>query len=278
MPTPPTGVYNIYDFGTPDPTGTLDASVAINAAATAAKAAGGGIVFIPPGTYAIQTTISLDNNVWLVGSDQGDTILTAMGNLQIQVPPPGTLPTYTAAMVANSEQIPTPPSMPTAQYNMGVRDLTFNGNASMQPGAIYSQSGATLDFLFVIGVTIERCRIYNCQNHAITVDRLLGGGVIGATAVGNIRIVDNIIDVMATPSGNYGQPTGNLSIRVSGWANVIVRNNIIGYNPDPNIEWVAWWSNDGIDLIVCSDSEVSGNQITYVTDGIGCDWGASCIA
>jgi Pectate lyase superfamily protein len=72
-----TGIFNIYGFGTPDPTGIIDSSSCFIMAASAASANGGGIVFAPPGNYKIAVTIALDNYTELVGSDQRDTVLIA---------------------------------------------------------------------------------------------------------------------------------------------------------------------------------------------------------
>jgi hypothetical protein len=60
-------VYNILDYDA-DPTGALDSTAAINAAATACLAAGGGVVFIPRGTFRITSAIQLPADVWLCGA------------------------------------------------------------------------------------------------------------------------------------------------------------------------------------------------------------------
>ena len=62
-----------------DPTGLTDAAAAINAA-IAALPSGGGNVYVPPGTYKINSaTISLPSNVCLNGSDSGASILNGTG-------------------------------------------------------------------------------------------------------------------------------------------------------------------------------------------------------
>lgn len=53
-------IFNVLLFGA-DPTGTNDSATAINNAITAAGSAGGGIVFFPPGTYKINSTITVGN-------------------------------------------------------------------------------------------------------------------------------------------------------------------------------------------------------------------------
>ena len=50
--------FNIYDYGTVDPTGIVDSTAAVSGAQAALKANGGGILYFPPGgTYKIQTGI-----------------------------------------------------------------------------------------------------------------------------------------------------------------------------------------------------------------------------
>jgi len=265
----PTGVFNIYDdlSAPPDPTGVTDSSAAFYYAINEAAMAGGGIVFVPPGNYMTAFTIGLPSNVQLVGSDQGDTSIMA-GNSLRWAEGRG----ITTVLVTNANNIPGATSS-GAQCNVGVRDITLNGNATNQPGLKVGHSGAIVEFELCTRVTIQRCRIYNCQNHAIAVDYY--DNEVSTLVNGDIRILDNTIDIMATARDNDGAATGSLSIRVTGYYNVIVRNNVIGYNPVGT--WKALWANDGIDVLHCDDIQVIGNQITYVTDGIGVDSGFTCV-
>lgn len=62
---------SIYEFGTVDPTGVADSSVALQAAADA-----GGDVYIPPGIYRLNNTIYVNNSsTRLLGSGRGHVIL-----------------------------------------------------------------------------------------------------------------------------------------------------------------------------------------------------------
>jgi hypothetical protein len=70
-------------------------------------------------------------------------------------------------------------------------------------------------------------------------------------------------------------PTGGISIRVRSYNNVIIRNNVIGYNAVG--DWTKAYGEDGIDVFHSSEVLVSGNQIQYVQDGVACDWGDSCV-
>jgi hypothetical protein len=218
---------------------------------------GGGQVFIPPGKYAIMNPIILYPGVQLVGSGQSDTSITALVGLTWG----GSA--YTTVMVANSANIPgaAPPSSP--QAGMEVRDITFDGNASGIAENPPTGPGdeSCIAFGNAVDVIIKRCTVRNCWNHAIT----LGSGKNSAEA-GGVQLIDNTVDVMATEGSGTVLPTGNISIRVTGYNNVIIRNNVVGYNAPAT--WTPFWGNDGMEIFYCSDVTVSGNQIQLVTDGI----------
>jgi len=92
--TPPGGTYDVVAGFSADPTGTTDSTVAIQSAINAAAAAGGGIVWMPAGTYRIspqgadmQCLRIASNNVVLRGAGIGQTFLlntqTVMRNMRI---------------------------------------------------------------------------------------------------------------------------------------------------------------------------------------------------
>lgn len=60
---------------TADPTGVTDSTTTIQAALTAAFTAGGGIVWLPVGTYLISGTLTIDGGVRLVGTGSVTTII-----------------------------------------------------------------------------------------------------------------------------------------------------------------------------------------------------------
>ncbi len=62
---------SVFEFGAVDPTGTADCSAAFQAAADA-----GGDIFIPPGTYRLNSTLTISqHNTRLIGAGNGSTIL-----------------------------------------------------------------------------------------------------------------------------------------------------------------------------------------------------------
>jgi Pectate lyase superfamily protein len=259
------GIYNVRDFGAL--ANGSDDSAAISAASAAASAAGGGIVYMPPGNYSIQYRVVLYSFTVLMGAGINITTMTALSGVMNST----TDSTPTADMVTNYANTVT---MSDPDYNISVRDITFNGNASENLGAFggdgSTDGGATVHLQKVQkGAVVQGCRIYNCPNHGIAID----GGAIDVANVGPTRILDNIIDIMATRGTVGGQPnsltSGNLSIRAQSMYNVFISGNILGYNPDPSLDWTTTWANDGIDTPDSSYVSITENQIQYVTDGIG---------
>lgn len=69
------GVYNAKRYGARG-NGTTDDRAAIQAVLDAAKAAGGGVVFLPPGTYLIKRPLFIGSKVTLQGAGRGVTTIT----------------------------------------------------------------------------------------------------------------------------------------------------------------------------------------------------------
>lgn len=75
-------VFNVKDYGAKGD-GTTNDRGAINAAITTCSAAGGGVVYLPEGTYRVgnnagPTAISLSGNVHLMGAGRGATVIELM--------------------------------------------------------------------------------------------------------------------------------------------------------------------------------------------------------
>lgn len=67
---------NVFDYGA-DATGSTDSLAAIQAAITAAQNAGGGVVYLPKGTYKITDTLTIsDYGVSIIGDGVFDTTIT----------------------------------------------------------------------------------------------------------------------------------------------------------------------------------------------------------
>lgn len=98
-------VFNVVGYGA-DPSGVQDSTAAINSAVTAAIAAGGGIVYLPPGTYLKSGAVNLSSNIVLKGAGKDITILKAKNNV------------LDAAGIAFSN----------FSTNVYIEDLTIDGN------------------------------------------------------------------------------------------------------------------------------------------------------
>jgi parallel beta-helix repeat protein len=275
------GVFNVLAYGAV-PDGVTPCDAAINAAVQAASqystpdgapitpATAGGVVYLPPGYYLITRTIILEDNVELVGAFAGNTTIAASSGL---LSPDGL--TATACMVSNSGRF----QAQDTQYNMAVRNLTLFGNASENGGTFDPDdtkgTGATIAFLKVTDVTIEGCRVYSCPNSAITVDQ---HDDPNNAARGNIRILNNTIDILPTRSGGGTPTSGNLNIRMYALNVVLIQGNVIGFNiPASELTYMQTWSNDGIDVPGCSEVTITGNMMTFVADGIGLAGASNCL-
>jgi len=75
-PTPwPSRVFSVADLGAKGD-GLTDDTAALQAALKQAADNGGGVVFVPPGTYIVSQSLVLPQRVWLKGAAQGATTLT----------------------------------------------------------------------------------------------------------------------------------------------------------------------------------------------------------
>ena len=70
---------NVMDYGA-DPTGTADSATAFANARGAAQAAGGGMVYVPMGTYLLNSTVYGADNIYFIVD--GGVTFTGSGNIQ----------------------------------------------------------------------------------------------------------------------------------------------------------------------------------------------------
>lgn len=116
-------VFNVLDYGAiADP--TFNNQPAIQSAIDAAHAAGGGVVYIPPGTFGIAASpdgygsIHVDSNVYLQGAGMGATVLRLVDGHE------GTV----------TGLVRSPWGEETT--NWGVADLTIDGNMANTSGQV----------------------------------------------------------------------------------------------------------------------------------------------
>lgn len=120
--------------------GTTNDTSAINTAITAVAAAGGGVLFFPPGTYMINTTINLAASVILQGAGKTATTIKLL-----------------SGTAANTQMV-----TGSSIARCGLRDLTLDGNRAVN-SAVTGLSGVRwetvtwsfLDHIRVTGVTLH---------------------------------------------------------------------------------------------------------------------------
>ena len=115
--------FNVRDEGA-DPTGATESTTAIANARSKARAAGGGVVFYPPGTYISgNQDISNDANIYHVGAGKNATIIKLKNGANTDLFSGQTslinIGDFTAGLAGTL-------------YSFGFRDLTLDGNKAHQ--------------------------------------------------------------------------------------------------------------------------------------------------
>jgi parallel beta-helix repeat protein len=223
--------------------GVTDDTAAIQAAIDACNTAGGGVVFLPPGTYLVSAIIRPKSNVWIRGAGKAATTLKLANGTNLSV---------IQSAVALSR--------------CRVSDLAVNGNKANQ------SSGTPMGIVFTdcSFVEVVNCRVYDTHSRGIwywnNTDCLVSNcEVSDSGAFGNInvmgtslRVLDNIV------SGS----TMGIAIEGNGLSSgiVIAKNTV----KDPTEIGIACGSlNPGVTVV--------GNYVTSLATSFGCIDPGSCL-
>ena len=121
----PASVYNVRDYGAVG-NGTADDRAAIQAAIDAAHAAGGGVVYLPAGTYGVtgqahdyDGALQLEDNVFLKGAGMGQSVIRLIDGWHGDIH---------GIVRSPSNEITT---------NYGLADVTIDGNRANTDGHVY---------------------------------------------------------------------------------------------------------------------------------------------
>jgi len=246
-------VLNAAFAGGADPTGVADSTAAIQAAVNAASAAGGGRVFIPPGTFLVSAAILLATGVELAGAGRfASTILANPAGSGYDFSP-GT--TNWAAIIAAVN--------PTG---CGVRDLGVNANSTATSGIVFL--GGTY-------VYIRDCYVQNATGHSgthffgtesATVNPVLYGvmsGNIVAGCVWNVVFDGQCAGCVMSGNASYNPVDSHFSLGgLSGLAGSPGQGNSVTGNAGYGGGSTATASSAGIFLENQLDVTCSGNSVT----------------
>lgn len=148
-------VYNVKtDYGAVGNNSTAD-HVALQNALTAANTAGGGIVYLPPGTYIVNKYLLIPSNVTLMGAGMGVTVIKSGGSALRTAG--GVAPDGGGYSILQATG--------ATRTNIAIQDLTVDGNESADRTAL-AASGVRLnsylvDMRSVTGLRIERVATRN---------------------------------------------------------------------------------------------------------------------
>ena len=191
-------VFNVLDYGAVA-SAAVDNRPMIQAAIDAASAAGGGLVYVPPGTYGVTGSpvgtngaVYLTDNVYMMGAGMGQTTLRVMDGWS------GPL----TGIVRDHEG--------AEHNNFGLADITLDGNRANVTGKVDAwyngpQPDGTLSDhdVYLLRVEAKDCGGYGFDPHErttrLTIDSCVshGNGLDGFVA-------DHIIDGVYSNNVAYG--------------------------------------------------------------------------
>jgi Ca2+-binding RTX toxin-like protein len=270
----PVGVaaFDIRDFGAiADP--SVNNQPMIQAAIEAAHAAGGGIVYVPPGTYGIAInpdgygSVHLLANVFLKGAGMGESVLRLVDGSSVDV----------TGLVRSPWGVST--------TNWGVADLTIDGNKANTTGKVDGfftgpKPGLTIadQDVTVLRVEIQNVSRYGFDPHERTERLTIRDSVAHDNAVDGF-VLDAVHDSNITGNLSYGNGrhgfnvvtsssdivfSGNVS-RDNGGAGIVIQRGSEDIAPPGNIlvtgGAVSGNGREGILVQMASDVTITGVSI-----------------
>jgi hypothetical protein len=204
-------LFSVLETGA-DGSDTASDRAAILAAMTAAHAAGGGVVVLPPGRYLVEETLPLPKGVILRGAGRDRTVLEGFG--------------YDAAVQRVATEYRDPPSVsPLLVFadGTGAEDLRVTGAVAKGPSGFHEYP--MLLVRHAIGVRIERCEIDAATEEPERDAPLYGQGV-WVTASREVRIAD--CRIRSGVSVAWSERVDLLRNHVHSALNSVVSMNLMG--------------------------------------------------
>lgn len=230
--------YSIVDYGA-DSTGNIDSTLAIQSAIDAANAAGGGVVFIPAGTYSI-TTIDLRLGVSIYGAGYASKLIsTGTGNIIQYVDGTGLVPLE----------------------NVFIRDFYINGTNNSGGSGIWIQgfveseiSGMHIHDVEAFGSLVFGAKKCKFLHNTIDTTRVWDGMTL---SVGGST--DNII------KGNYVLNSNDSGIGFTASTGTVCVGNIVDRT---DVLQGGLYRAPGIDASGAQNAVITGNYVIGNQDGI----------
>ncbi|MFC5068076.1 tandem-95 repeat protein [Flaviflagellibacter deserti] len=246
-------VFNVLDFGATANDATDD-SQAIRDAISAARAAGGGTVYIPTGTFLVsgdptnpsKGAIELYSNITLTGDGAGNTIVKLVDNFDHRIN--GIVRTTLDEDVTN----------------VTISNLTIDGNRANniehQAGficGVKADSGETQSNITLSGLEVKNCNAYGINPHEITynlvvensvahdngLDGFVADYVVGGVYRNNVsydndrhgfNIQNSSNDILLENNEAYGNGSG-----ATGGAGLVVQRSNVFPDGEDTIPWVT---------------------------------------
>lgn len=183
-------VFDVMQYGA-DGTGARCDRAAITAAMQAARDAGGGVVYLPPGRYAVEETVSLEPGVILRGAGRNATTLEGMGYDPSRV---RWEQEYAGRNVARA------PALVSMADESGIEDLTARGAPAR--GESHFPNYVMIMARGRRNLHIARCRILGWSEDARH-DRHFYSHAMEILRCHRVRIVDNDIVGQLQARRNY---------------------------------------------------------------------------
>lgn len=233
------GTWTWYATSAFDLTGATENTTQLQTAVTACSAAGGGIIYLPPGTILVDQ-ITLASNVWLVGSGHA-TIIKSKASANDYA-----LACATAASYYD---------------NITIANLTIDGNKAN------NTSGGGI-YLHGRNHAVLNCSVHDCANVGI----LLGvpsNGAVNTPLDSGHRIVGNYVKDCSLSTGGWG------GIAVTHGRNIAITDNVIestdayqtyGIDLEPNTGCLCESVTVANNVIRGGRIFVDGTNITAITN------------
>jgi hypothetical protein len=256
---------SVKDFGAVGD-GVTDDTAAIQAAITAVAAAGGGVVFVPRGTYVISSTLNIPATVYLRGEGEGHNFSTGVGVAW------GTSPTYVTRLLWGGGLVASSMvAFADGVFDAGISDIALDGARSVANITTWQADFNASTFLVP---TLNG--IHSTSNLRIHIERVaiqnVNVGVLFDSAPGHVNGF-NIYEGLTVFTCNIG-------LRMFGLSTAAIANHsftnlaIIGYY-NRGVDFLAWVDSNHFENCYFATSIVPSVMVWYnstvpgSTNGVG---------